>query len=240
MILRIVAAGGGLRGRRPFFWASLACCALLSCRSGGGASDGGTGGAQAARPVAVQNPALPAKAQSGPAPRHSEVLPVRVAKGEQEPAPALAGHHMAEEGTIRGAVTKLHLGSGRVVVRSGKKYLSVHAVPDELADLLPGQVVALPYARYGRKRWVPHGRRELDGRHFARNGEARGAVDALDKGLGYLEVQGLLVRCHPEALTGIYPGSFVRLSWARIGREVWLRGPIRIIPPKPRDAKAAR
>lgn len=131
-------------------------------------------------------------------------------------------------GTVRGTIQSLDFDQGRVAIRSNGNVLRLHARPQDLAGLNPGDVAGLTYLNYEGMLWLEpggfygSGYTAYDTDSFAISGEVRGTIEAVNRRNGTVKVAGKNLRAHPEQLDGLYPGSFVSLGYAQIGKFQWV------------------
>lgn len=131
-------------------------------------------------------------------------------------------------GTVRGTIQSLDFNQGRVAIRSNGSVLQLHARPQDLAGLNPGDVAGLTYLNYEGMLWLEpggfygSGYAFYDTDSFAISGEVRGTIEAVNRRNGTVKVAGKTLRAHPEQLDGLYPGSFVSLGYAQIGNFRWV------------------
>lgn len=137
-------------------------------------------------------------------------------------------------GTIKGTVTALNLSRGLVTVSSGAGgqagSLTLNALPSQIADLNPGDLVALNYLNYGGQRWLAisqgggqggSGASAMNQESFGQYGTVTGYVQQLNKGSGTITVRGMPFRTHPQFLQSLLPGQFVSVNFAEIGGVNW-------------------
>lgn len=131
-------------------------------------------------------------------------------------------------GTVRGTVQSLDFYQGVVAIRSNGSVLRLHARPQDLAGLNPGDVAGLTYLNYEGMLWLEpggfygSGYGAYDTDAFAISGEVRGTIESVNRRNGTVKVAGHTLRAHPEQLDGLYPGSFVSLGYAQIGKYRWI------------------
>lgn len=125
---------------------------------------------------------------------------------------------------LRGEVGALDFGRGRLTLLASGGTHRLRASPDQLAPLTPGQVVELECGDFGGERWVIS-RSEEQGllAGFGNGGRARGALGALDKTRGTVQVAGRTFHAHPLALEGLLPGQQARVDYVNVEGVAWLR-----------------
>lgn len=135
--------------------------------------------------------------------------------------------------TVRGTVQDLDFLKGAIAIRSNGRVWRLHAHPQDLAGLNPGDVAALTYGNYGGQLWLEPGGGDASGSYgagfgavnldtFAISGEVTGTVQSVNRSAGTLRVADHTLRAHPEQLSGLYPGAFVSVGYAQIGSQRWL------------------
>jgi len=133
-------------------------------------------------------------------------------------------HKTSIGGTIQGTVESLNLARGTIEVSTGGDTLVMHAVPNQLAQLSPGDNVSLDYDSYKGVLWVTSdlegGDSEMSGK-FAHHGTVSGAVTSMDKPKGLITIRGRSYHVHPSKLSGVVPGEFVSLQFAKVGDANW-------------------
>lgn len=131
-------------------------------------------------------------------------------------------------GTVRGTVQGLDFNRGLVTVRTNGEQLALHARPQDLSGLNPGDIAELTYLNYDGMLWLEPGGYYGGGfgtygiDTFALSGEVTGTVESVDRRTGQVRVADQTLRAHPEQLDGVYPGSFVSFSYAQIGDVRWV------------------
>ncbi|MFZ9887038.1 MAG: hypothetical protein ACO3JL_05995 [Myxococcota bacterium] len=148
---------------------------------------------------------------------------------EKVPAsPAQSGIHRRgtySMGTIQGTVNGLDFNRGIISLASGGGNVQLRARPMDIANLNPGDVVALQFANYQGALWVvPEKGADIAPQHFAQFGTLTGTVDQVNKALGTITVRGQTLRAHPEQLEAVIPGQFVSLGYANVSGTNWLAG----------------
>lgn len=141
----------------------------------------------------------------------------------------------AVEGTIHGTVRSLNLERGLVRVSSGAGTMTLHATPEQLADVELGAIYDFDYAKYGNWLWMTSsgggysggggfGGSGFSGDDFGSEGTVSGVVTRLNFERGLIFIDGRPYRTHPADLQGVLPGQLVSLSFRQIGNANWLEG----------------
>jgi len=132
----------------------------------------------------------------------------------------------------KGTVTGLNLSRGLITISTGRGNLTLNALPSQIADLNPGDLVALSYNNYNGVLWLSldqgaggglggAGNLSLGPESFGSYGMTTGYVNRVDKRQGFIEVRGVQFRTHPQLLQNVIPGQFVNVTFAEIGNRNW-------------------
>ncbi len=126
-------------------------------------------------------------------------------------------------GTVQGTVQALDFDQGLIRLRSSGGTVTLRSRPMDMANLNPGDVVALEYANYNGALWIePKDSASVS--DFAQFGTLTGNVTQVNKGLGTITVRGRTFRAHPEQLEQVIPGQFISLGYANISGTNWVAG----------------
>jgi hypothetical protein len=126
---------------------------------------------------------------------------------------------------LRAEVAALDYGAGILTLDVNGRPYHLRATPDQLADLVPGEIVQLRFGVLGDQRWVlldeklPPGRLES----FGRYSKARGIVNSVDKARGLVVLAGRVHHCHPSMLQGVLPGQVLEIEFVRVEGRRWIR-----------------
>lgn len=139
----------------------------------------------------------------------------------------------SQQGVVSGTVSSLNLSTGMVKVRASGGNWSLNALPPQIADLNPGDVVSLRYENFRGYLWLSlaqsgqglggSGLTEFDQEAFGQYGEVTGSITGLDKNAGLIAVRGLTFRTHPSMLEGVLPSQFVTAQFVVVGGTPWLQ-----------------
>ncbi|HCF60768.1 MAG TPA: hypothetical protein DFS52_22555 [Myxococcales bacterium] len=132
----------------------------------------------------------------------------------------------------KGTVTGLNLSRGLITISTGRGNLTLNALPSQIADLNPGDLVALSYNNYNGVRWLAlnqsagggiggAGATSLDPQAFGQYGVVTGYVTQLNKNNGTITVRNVPFRTHPQFLENLLPGQFVNVTFAQVGNINW-------------------
>ncbi len=125
------------------------------------------------------------------------------------------------QGVVRGTVQNVGLQQGLVAIQSGGNVVTLHATPSELANLNPGDTVALQYASYGGQPWVmPSGAQGTAS--YGSTAQLTGTVDAVDQNAGIIAVRGTRLRAHPQQVQNVVPGQYVTVTYANVQSTPWV------------------
>ncbi len=131
--------------------------------------------------------------------------------------------HTYSMGTIQGTVNGLDFNRGIISLSSSGGNVQLRARPMDIANLNPGDVVALQFANYQGALWLqPDQAGSVQAQNFAQYGTLTGTVDQVNKAVGTITVRGQTLRAHPEQLQAIIPGQFVSLGYANVSGTNWL------------------
>lgn len=140
-----------------------------------------------------------------------------------EKMPHMGTRNTYSMGTVQGTVQGLDFNQGLIRLRSSGGLITLRSRPMDMADLNPGDVVALQYSNYNGALWV--GARESGNvQEYAQFGTLTGNVTQVNKALGTVTVRGRTFRAHPEQLEQVIPGQFVSLGYANIAGTNWISG----------------
>lgn len=140
-----------------------------------------------------------------------------------ETVPHMGTRNTYSMGTVQGTVQALDFNQGLIRLRSSGGVITLRSRPMDMADLNPGDVVALQYSNYNGALWV--GARESGNvQEYAQFGTLTGNVTQVNKALGTVTVRGRTFRAHPEQLEQVIPGQFVSLGYANIAGTNWISG----------------
>lgn len=132
----------------------------------------------------------------------------------------------------KGTVTGLNLSRGLITISTGRGSLTLNALPSQISDLNPGDLVALSYNNYNGVRWLAlnqsaggglggSGQTSLDAQSFGQYGVVTGYVTQLNKNSGTITVRNVQFRTHPQFLENLLPGQFVNVTFAQVGNINW-------------------
>lgn len=140
-----------------------------------------------------------------------------------EKMPTMGTRNTYSMGTVQGTVQGLDFNQGLIRLRSSGGLITLRSRPMDMADLNPGDVVALQYSNYNGALWV--GARESGNvQEYAQFGTLTGNVTQVNKALGTVTVRGRTFRAHPEQLEQVIPGQFISLGYANIAGTNWISG----------------
>jgi hypothetical protein len=139
----------------------------------------------------------------------------------------------SQQGVVSGTVSSLNLSTGTVRIRAGSGNWTLNALPPQIADLNPGDVVTMNYENFRGYLWLSmqqsgqglggSGITEFDQQAFGQYGEVTGAITGIDKNAGLIAVRGLTFRTHPSLLEGVLPSQFVTAQYVVVGGTPWLQ-----------------
>lgn len=145
----------------------------------------------------------------------------RVDRGRISGGATMGERHTYSMGTIQGTVQALDFNQGLIRLRSSGGVITLRSRPMDMADLNPGDVVALEYANYNGALWV--GARDVaEVEQYAQFGTLTGNVTQVNKALGTVTVRGRTFRAHPEQLEQVIPGQFISLGYANVAGTNWI------------------
>lgn len=128
--------------------------------------------------------------------------------------------------TIQGTVVSIDAQRSALAVDAGGNSVTeLLAAPDAL-QFAPGDVVTVDARRYGDREWLVSQERCNDA-PWDLSGAVTGAVENIDRSNGTLDLDGLVLRAHPEQLRALFPGQRVTLQFARRGGHLWISTPCR-------------
>lgn len=128
-------------------------------------------------------------------------------------------------GTVKGIVQSLNFSRGMLTIDSGGTTVTLRARPMEIANLNPGDVVALRYSNFNGVLWVAlGGGSQTAASEFSQFGTVSGSIASLDKAQGTITIRGRTYLAHPYQLQNVLPGQFVSLSFANVAGGDWVAG----------------
>jgi hypothetical protein len=130
-----------------------------------------------------------------------------------------------QSGVVKGRAVGIDLSDTlEIVIDTDDGMVKLSALPTQIANLLPGDIVSFRYRSYGGHLWVElappgtPGLPKIDPDSLGQTGIATGQLTSIDKGLGQIVVVGRAFRSHPQMLENLLPGQFVEVTYVQFGK----------------------